>query len=63
MSRNNVIMKPMRQESIGFFRNNKITAMVAMIVKIIMPMCIPLCSLSILASLKAYLKSGRALRM
>jgi hypothetical protein len=62
MSRNNVIMKPMRQESIGFFRNNKITAMVATIVKIIMPICLPLYSLSILVSLRALSKSGRALR-
>ena len=50
MSRNNVIMKPMRQESIGFFKNNKITPMVATIVKIIMPMCFPVCFLSLMSS-------------
>ena len=41
MSRNSVIIKPMKHENIGFFRNNKITTIVATIVKIIMPMCFP----------------------
>jgi hypothetical protein len=63
MSRNNVIMKPMRQESIGFFKNNNITPMVTTIVKIIMPMCFPVCFLSLMSSHIEFRKAAEQLEL